>query len=258
MPALHRARRPLALAAFALCTALASASLWADMYDDAVAHAGRPAKDVERDALDHPAQILRLSGVGKGWKVGDYMGATGYYSELLSYLVGPHGHVYLLNNQAYDDWSENRWQGRINDRLPNVEHRQVDFENIGLPSHSLDAVFMIKVFHDLYWVDDDPKDHWPKFNTDRAMREVNRVLKNRGVLVLVDHSAKPGTGATNAQDLHRIDEEFVVQQLQKHGFRLVSRSDVLRRPEDARDQITYKGPMVGKTDRFVLVFRKED
>ena len=177
MPALHRVRRPLALAAFALCTALASASLWADMYDDAVAHAGRPAKDLERDALDHPAQILRLSGVGKGWKVGDYMGATGYYSELLSYLVGPRGQVYLLNNQAYDDWSENRWQGRIKDRLPNVEHRQVDFENIDLPSRSLDAVFMIKVFHDLYWVDDDPKDHWPKFNTDRAMREVNEGIQ---------------------------------------------------------------------------------
>jgi hypothetical protein len=27
-------------------------------------------------------------------------------------------------------------------------------------------------------------------------------------------------------------------------------------PGDARDQISYKGPMLGKTDRFVLVFRK--
>jgi predicted methyltransferase len=36
----------------------------------------------------------------------------------------------------------------------------------------------------------------------------------------------------------------------------VARSEVLRRPEDSRDQITYQGPMVGKTDRFVMVFRK--
>jgi predicted methyltransferase len=34
-------------------------------------------------------------------------------------------------------------------------------------------------------------------------------------------------------------------------------SDLLRRPDDARDQITYKGPMLGKTDKFVLVFRKK-
>jgi hypothetical protein len=32
--------------------------------------------------------------------------------------------------------------------------------------------------------------------------------------------------------------------------------DILRRPDDARNQLTYKGPMVGKTDRFVLVFKK--
>jgi predicted methyltransferase len=38
---------------------------------------------------------------------------------------------------------------------------------------------------------------------------------------------------------------------------VVASSDVLRRPDDPRDQITYKGPMVGKTDRFVLVFRKQ-
>jgi hypothetical protein len=30
----------------------------------------------------------------------------------------------------------------------------------------------------------------------------------------------------------------------------------LRRPDDARDLISYKGAALGKTDRFVLVFRK--
>jgi predicted methyltransferase len=31
---------------------------------------------------------------------------------------------------------------------------------------------------------------------------------------------------------------------------------LLRRPDDSRELISYKGPAVGKTDRFVLVFRK--
>lgn len=52
---------------------------------------------------------------------------------------------------------------------------------------------------------------------------MTRALKPGGVLLLVDHSAK---------------------------------SDLLRKPGDARDQLTYKGPMAGKTDRFVVVFRK--
>ena len=257
MPAPHRPRRLPTLAAFLTLACLASGSLWADIYDDAVAHKGRSDKDLQRDELDHPAQVLRLSGIGPGWKVGDFMGANGYYSELLSYVVGPRGHVYLLNNTAYDDWS-GHWKERLDGRLPNVEHRTVDFERVNLPTRSLDAVLMIKDYHDLYWIDEDPKDHWPKFNVDRVLREVSRVLKTGGILVVEDHSAKPGTGSSAAGDLHRIDEAYAVAEFQKHGFKLIDKSDVLRRPDDPRDQITYKGPMVGKTDRFVLVFRKVD
>jgi len=256
MTALNRARDLPLLAAFLSLACLASGSLRADIYDDAVAHAGRPDKDVKRDEIDHPAEVLRLSGIRPGWRVADFMGANGYYSELLSYVVGPGGHVYLLNNVAYDDWSEGHWKQRIEGRLPNVEHRTVDFERLGLPSGWLDAVLMIKVYHDLYWIDDDPKDHWPKFNVDRVLREASRVLKKGGILVVEDHSAKEGTGSSAAGDLHRIDEAYTVADFQKHGFQLIGKSDALRRPDDPRDQITYKGPMVGKTDRFVLVFRK--
>jgi predicted methyltransferase len=258
MLALHRAPRLPLLAAFLTLTSLASGSLWADIYDDAVAHQGRSEKDVRRDAVDHPAEVLRLSGISPGWKVGDFMGANGYYSELLSYVVGPRGHVYLLNNVAYDDWSEGHWKERIAGRLPNVEHRTVDFEHLDMPSGSLDAMLMIKVYHDLYWVDEDPKDHWPRFNVDRVLREASRVIKNGGILVVEDHSAKAGTGSSAAGDLHRIDEAYTLAEFQKHGFKLIGKTDALRRPDDPRDQITYKGPMVGKTDRFVLVFRKVD
>ncbi len=253
----YQPRRVPALAVFLTLSCLASASLWADIYDDAVAHAGRPDHDLKRDAIDQPAEILRHSGIRPGWVVGDFMAADGYYSELVSYIVGPRGHVYLLNNTAYDDWSENRWKERVA-RLSNVEHRTEDFEHLDLKPRSLDAILMIKVYHDLYWVDNDPKDHWPKFNVDRVLREVSRVLKTGGILVVEDHSAKPGTGTSAAGELHRIDEAYTLAEFQKHGFKLIDKVDVLRRPDDARDQITYKGPMVGKTDRFVLVFQKVD
>lgn len=245
-----------ALATFAL-TILGSAAVAApDIYEAALAHAGRPERDLKRDPLDHPAEILRLSGIKPGMSVADFLGDSGYYSELLSYVVGPKGHVFLLNNLAYDTWSENKWKERIEGRLANVEHRTIDAEHLELKDHSLDAVFMIKVYHDLYWVDEDPKDNWPKYNVSQVLSEINRVLKPGGILVVVDHSALPGTGSSAAGPLHRIDEEYAVADFQKHGFRPVAKSDVLRRADDPRDAITYKGPMVGKTDRFVRVFRK--
>src|SRR5215472_5935820 len=118
---LHRAR--LMLVALTVVV-LAPAGAWADRYSDAVAHEGRPSDDLKRDAIDHPAEVLRLSGIRPPMVVADFLAADGYYSELLSYLVGPKGHVYLLNNAAYDKWSENQWQGRV-ERLPNVVHETV-------------------------------------------------------------------------------------------------------------------------------------
>jgi predicted methyltransferase len=249
-------RMPQALAALAALTiaALAPRAAWADRYSDAVAHEGRPAVDVQRDQIDHPAEVLRLSGIRPPMVVADFLAADGYYSELLSYLVGPKGRVYLFNNQAYDKWSDNQWQGRI-ERLPNVVHETVSVEHLGLPARSLDAIILIKVYHDLYWHPD--QGPWPKdIDPDAVLNEIARVVKPGGTLLLVDHSAKPGTGSADAGTLHRIDEQYARRDFEKHGFELVRASDVLRRPDDPRDLITYKGEMVGKTDRFVMVFRK--
>jgi predicted methyltransferase len=248
--------RPSLLVRLALTVALlAPAGAWADRYSDAVAHEGRPAGDVQRDQIDHPAEVLRLSGIHPPMVVADFLAADGYYSELLSYLVGPGGRVYLLNNEAYDKWSENQWQGRI-ERLPNVTHRTITVEHLGLPARSLDAILLIKVYHDLYWHPDEGP--WPKdIDPDAVLTEIARVVKPGGILLLVDHSAKPGTGSTDAGRLHRIDEQYARRDFEKHGFELVRTSEVLRRRDDPRDLITYKGEMVGKTDRFVMVFRRK-
>ena len=226
----------------------------ADRYSDAVAHEGRPAGDVKRDQIDHPAEVLRLSGIHPSMVVADFLAGDGYYSELLSYLVGPHGKVYLLNNDAYEKWSDNQWQGRIG-RLPNVVHQTITVEHLGLPAHSLDAIILIKVYHDLYWHPDNGP--WPRdIDPDAVLTEIARVVKPGGILLLVDHSAQPGTGSRDAGTIHRIDEQYARSDFEKHGFQLIRTSDVLRRPDDPRDLITYKGEMVGKTDRFVVVFRK--
>lgn len=242
------------LAALSLGASHARAS--PDIYDAAVAHAGRPAADLKRDPVDHPADLLRLTGLKPGMQVADFMAADGYFSELASYVVGSKGHVLLLNNATWDYWSGNHWKERIAGRLPNVEHRTIDAEHVDVPDHSLDAVLLIKAYHDFYAIDDDPKARWPRFDVGRVVGEIARVLKPGGILLLVDHSAKAGSGSSAATPLHRIDEAYARQEFEKHGFTLVGSSDVLRRPDDPRDQISYQGPMVGKTDRFVLVFRR--
>jgi predicted methyltransferase len=91
----------------------------------------------------------------------------------------------------------------------------------------------------------------------RTLDQIVRALKPGGVLLLVDHSAKPGTGSSAATPLHRIEESYAKKDFESRGLELIAHSDVLRRPDDKRDLLTYEGPGVGKTDRFALVFRKK-
>jgi predicted methyltransferase len=230
----------------------------ADRFDAAVAHSGRPAADLTRDGLDHPAQILRLAGIKPGMQVADVLAGDGYYSELLSYVVAPQGHVFMINNAAFDKWSEPDLDKRLaGNRLTNVTHQTLELNAMNLTASSLDAILLIKVYHDMYWVDSRPDSPWPKIDVGSVLDQLFKALKPRGVLLLVDHSAKPGHGSADAGELHRIEEAFAIKDFTAHGFKVVAKSDLLRRPDDARDQISYKGPMLGKTDRFVLVFRKE-
>jgi len=253
-PFIHRTRRAPLLLSVACLLAAAHANA-ADAYDAAVANPQRSAADLKRDPLDHPAEILRLSGIKPGMRVADVLAGDGYYSELASYVVGPTGKVFMINNAAFDHWSEPALEARLKShRLANVEHETLDLDHLNLAAASLDAVFLVKVYHDLYWVD--PEGVWPKFDTRGVLDQLVHALKPGGVLVVVDHSAKSGSGNSAATTLHRIDESFALKDFEARGLKAVAKSDLLRRPEDARDQISYKGAALGRTDRFVLVFRK--
>ena len=92
----------------------------------------------------------------------------------------------------------------------------------------------IKVYHDFYWVDARPNTPWPKLDPQAVLSEIARVVKPGGVLLLVDHSAKAGTGSNDAGRLHRIAESYARSDFEKHGFQYVATTDVLHQPNDDR------------------------
>lgn len=248
-----------ALAGIAILAIGTASGAAADRFDRAVAHEGRFAADSKRDALDHPAQMLRLTGIKPGMQVADMLAGDGYYSELLANLVGARGQVLMINNAAFDHWSDGDRQARLaGNRLPNVEYQVLDLNQMNLTANSLDAIVLSKVYHDLYWVDTQNATQglWPKLDTSLVLDQLVHALKRGGIVLLIDHSAKAGHGSADASSLHRIEESFARQDFEQRGLKLIASSDLLRRSDDPREQISYQEPMLGKTDRFVWVFRK--
>jgi predicted methyltransferase len=250
-----RAIAPAAILTVIATLLIGNADAAADRYDAAVAHPGRSAADIERDPKDKAASVLRLTGIGPGMHVVDVLGGNGYYSELVSYLVGPKGQVLLINNAGFDGY-DSTWKERLaGGRLPNVTHRVVDLSAMQLGTATFDAALLVKVYHDLYWTEltNGP----PKTDAKQVLDQIAASLKPGGVLLVVDHSAKAGTGSADADSLHRIDEVYARRDIESHGFKLIAHADFLRDPSDDRTKISYKPPALGKTDRFVYVFRKE-
>lgn len=222
-----------------------------------LANPARSAADRERDARDKPADVLALAKFKRGDTVADLLAGGGYYSEILSGIVGPNGKVLLVNNTGYEAFGKKALAERLaNDRLPNVVHVVGPSTALGMGENVLDGAVIVMSYHDLYWVDE--KEGWPKIDAGQFLDQIVRALKPGGVLLVVDHSAKSGTGSNDAQTLHRIDEQFAIADFRKHGLQWEAAMPMLRNPADDRSKNVFDPAIRGKTDRFVHLYRKPD
>lgn len=221
----------------------------------AIANPARSDRDRGRDTRDRPETVLKLAGFGPGMAIADIFGGGGYYSEILSSLVGPQGRVVLINNPPYDAYAKKALDARLaGGRLANVDYRIVPNAAMNLGEAKLDGAMIIMSYHDLYVAD--PEQGWPAIDAGQFIDQIVTALKPGGKLLIVDHSARAGTGKSAAQVLHRIDEAFARNDFETHGLELVDSSDVLRHKDDERTLNVTDEAIRGKTDRFVQVYRK--
>jgi predicted methyltransferase len=218
---------------------------------DAVNSPARPAADRELDRSRKPEQVLAFFGIKRGMKVADLWAGGGYTTELLARTVGPGGKVYSQNMEAPARFKKaaDMWHARSKEPgMTDVVEVTKPFDApdlLPVPPGSLDAVIINMNYHDMVG---------RGFNRDNVNHAVFTALKPGGIYGLVDNSAQPGSGARDANTLHRIDETFEVSEIEKAGFRLVATSDVLRNPNDPRTQPFWK--LNHTQDRFVLKFVK--
>ncbi len=206
----------------------------------------RPARDLARDIDRKPQEVMDFFGIEPGQIVAELMSGRGYYVELLSQRVSSRGKVYAHNSPfVLERFAEKPISERLaRPALRNATRLDSKLDDPRLPS-DLDAVLIVLFYHDTFW---------QKVDRARMNAAVFSALKPGGAYGVVDHHAAPGSGQRDVKNLHRVDRKLVEQEILAAGFELEAESDILHHPDDDRTTNVFK--MRGKTDRFVLRFRK--
>jgi predicted methyltransferase len=241
------ARRLLAVAMVSLLAACAmpgaqqaapSAEAYRALLDDPV----RTERDHGMDQGRHPVELLQFAGVRPGMRVLDVATGAGYTSQLLALAVGPSGKVWAQAPKPGDALKE-----RI------AAHPQANLVVVTRPfddpvppeAAPLDLATLVLNYHDISYL---PVDR------DAMNRKIFAALKPGGRYVVIDHAALPGTGITAGKTLHRIDEAFVIAEVEKAGFVRDQKADFMRSAADTRQ--TSSNQANPPSDKFVLRFRK--
>jgi predicted methyltransferase len=215
---------------------------------DAVADPARPASDTEKDSSRKPADTLAFAGVKPGYQVIELAPGKGYYTRMLSVIVGAKGKVTTVGSPPKPGAPPPPVQAIAAD--PHYGNVQVTLQNVAaikLPAHA-DLVWTSQNYHDFRL--------FPDLDIAAFNRAVFESLKPGGTYFILDHAAEAGSGTRDAGTLHRIDEETVKSEVIAAGFKLVGESNILRNKDDPRTGKVFEPPIQGHTDQFILKFQK--
>jgi predicted methyltransferase len=210
--------------AFAVSMFVGCAATSTPNYDAILTNTSRPEAERAIDTVRKPQEVMAFYEVKTGQRVADIFASRGYYTAILSQLVGADGVVYSANPAPRQE---------LHDRLkqPLPQDGSLDFVLLHLDYHEIAA------------------------DVRRAMNaRIFAALKRGGSYGVVDHSAKEGVGDSEAKTLHRMDKLLVIKEATGVGFRLAEEGKMLSRPDDTRDFSVVK--IRDKSDRFVLKFVK--
>ncbi len=207
------------------------------------------------DALTDPAmkgpEVIKFIGLKPGDQVADVI--AGRFVRALSQAVGPKGKVYAYEPdeivKTHPEALAALTKTTADPAYANVSVVTAPINAPNLPK-GLNAVFIRQNYHDLYDKFMGPADV-PAFN-----KAVYAALKPGGVYVILDHADAPGSGLTGTETRHRIDIARVKADMAAAGFKLDGESNTLANSADDHSKMVFDPSIRGKTDQFLLRFKK--
>ena len=240
-------------------TLLASSALLAgeavpNYIQAAVADPSRPSADTQRDAERKPAESMAFASVKPQTVVIELIPGGGYYTRLLSKAVGPKGKLYALVSAPRPDAPA----GTPDRSVPiKALAAETGYQNITVQVQPIKAL-ELPTQADLVWTSNNYHDvhNVPGIDVLAFNKSVFAALKPGGTYLVIDHEAAADAPADVTSSLHRIRSATVIEEVTAAGFVLEAKSDVLHNAADNHAMKIFDPSVQGKTDQFMLRFKK--
>jgi predicted methyltransferase len=175
--------------------------------------------------------------IGRGDRVADLGGLSGYSLAPIRRAVGPSGVVYVRRRLPPPS---DPADSSANDLGTLVWMNTPDEAPLIKDATRLNAVTLLFAYHALVAAGRDRQ---------KVNAAVFRALVPGGVYIIADNAAPPGSGISAVRELNRIEESVIRDEVQAAGFKFVeagnfvtSAAAALRRPPSSQYVLKFKKP----------------
>lgn len=214
----------------------------------------RPEAERARDTGRKPGEILAFYDLKKGMTVYEVGAGSGYYTDLMSQIVGQEGRIFAQYSKQSWNRSKEEFSTRFSTRgniVPYIGQR----ESLKLPDNSFDFVMVALIWHHMHY-DEASGDVLPPKSQEFLANSL-RLLKPGGTLAIIEHEAKEGSDRKTAAQWHRSTKASTIADIVGHGFEYIGASEALQNPDDDLAN-SWRSTFEERdmSQRFVLKFMK--
>ena len=234
--------------------------------EDAIKSKDRSLKNVMRDRYRNPYETLSFFEIEQNMKVVELSPGGGWYTEILANYIHSPGEIIAAH---FDKNSNRDFYVRMRKNFENKVNENPLYKNVSVVDLSsklaepgtVDAVLTFRNLH-----------NWIGPQIDLIFSNAHKALKKGGILGVVEHRANPGTSLEEMKRTGYVTEEYAIKIAEKHGFTLISKSEINSNPKDTKDYVRgvwtlppvlrlkekdkQKYLDIGESDRMTILFKK--
>jgi predicted methyltransferase len=225
-----------AAAACLACSTAAVATPADPVLEAVVAGDWRKADDRARDGARHPVESLAFWGLKPGMTILEVQPGGGWWTDILAPYAQRTGGRYFATGPDLEDptLSERARENRAAMAAKFAERKDL-YGEVGIvnwgsrsappPAGQFDFALVARSFHG--WMRNEGF-------VAKALGDLYTALKPGGILAIEQHRGNPGEQDPAAKSGY-VTEAYLIEQVEKAGFRLAARSEINANPKDTKD-----------------------